>query len=296
MARGARKAPIFRNDKHCELFLALLSDLPARFDVAIHGYALMPNHVHLMLESRRGCLSRAMAYLLSRYTVRINAMHEWDGPLFRGRFHNRLVYRDEYWMHLLPYIHLNPIRARLVMEPSQARWTSHRFYAGGESPPHWLVTDEISAMLAPLGGYERYLGEVRANRGEAPDGFDVVVFEAGRSMSDETERPAPKPKENRTIPPSALLAALCRHGQVTRSSLRETRYGRMGNPARIAAAFLLVIRSGLRHREVGALLAMNEVDVTKAITKVRAERGTGSSLDRFVNALLFEKIEIKSGK
>jgi REP element-mobilizing transposase RayT len=296
MVRGARRAPIFRNVKHNELFLALLSELPARFGVAIHGYALMPNHVHLMLESRRGCLSRAMSYLLSRYTVRVNAMHEWDGPLFKGRFHNRLVYRDEHWLHLLAYIHLNPVRARLVMKPAQATWTSHRFYAGSEAPPPWLETTELAEMFTPLGGYERYLAEVRSNRGEAPDGFDVVVFEAGRTMSDETERPPPRPRDSRLVRPSTLLAALCRRAGVSRASLRETRYGRIGNPARIAAAFLLVIRSGLKHREVGALLAMREVDVTKAITKVRAERDTESPLDRIVRALLSEKIEIKSGK
>jgi REP element-mobilizing transposase RayT len=290
MGRGARKAPIFRNDADCELFLTLVSELPARFDIAVHGYALMPNHFHLMLESRRGEISRAMAYLLSRYTVRVNAMHEWDGPLFRGRFHNRLVYRDEHWLHLLAYIHLNPVRARLVMKPDQARWTSHRFYAGRKPPPPWLTTGELREMFEALGGYSKYLAEARANRGDPPDGFDVVAFRAGRAVSDESERPAPKPKAVRIVPPSAMLSALCRRADVRRSSLKETRYGRIGNPARIAAAFLLVHRSGLKHREVGALLAMNEVDVTKAITKVRTERGTNSPLDRLVSALLVVKI------
>ena len=296
MARGARKAPIFLNDKHCGLFLALLAEFPTRFDVAIHGYALMPNHFHLMLESRRGELSRAMAYLLSRYTVSVNQLHEWDGPLFRGRFHNRLVYRDEHWLHLLAYLHLNPVRARLVMKPEQARWTSHRYYASKELPPPWLTADELLDMFEAVGGYAKYLAEVRANRGEPPDGFDVVAFQAGRSMSDETEKPAPRPPKTHIVSPLALLSAVCRHAEVSRASLKETRYGRTGNPARLAAAFLLVQRAGLRNREVGHLLEMNEVDVSKAITKVRSERGTDSPIDRLVSVLLVETIREKIGK
>jgi putative transposase len=295
MARGARMAPVFRADAHCELFLALLSELPARFDMRVHGYALMPNHFHLMLESGRGCLSRAMSYLLSRYTVQVNKLHEWDGPLFRGRFHNRLVHRDEHWLHLLAYLHLNPVRARLAMKPAQATWTSHRFYAGLETPPSWLSIAELSEMYEAVGGYEHYLAEERANRGDRPDGFDVVVFEAGRSMSDETERPAKMPAKEVLVRPAALLSALCRHARVKRVSLRGTQYGRVGNPARIAAAHLLVYRAGLKHREVGALLDMREVDVTKALTKVRAESGTDSALDRLVRALMSEKIKEKSG-
>jgi putative transposase len=290
MSRGARKAPIFRNDAHCELFLALVSELPARFGIAVHGYALMPNHFHLMIESRRGELSRAMAYLLSNYTVSVNKLHDWDGPLFRGRFHNRLVYRDEHWMHLLAYLHLNPVRARLVMKPEQARWTSHPCYAGKNPPPPWLETGQLTEMFDAVGGYARYLADVRANRGEPPDGFEVVAFQAGRSMSDETVKPALKPRRAHVISPLALLTAVCRRAEVSRASLKETQYGRTGNPARLAAAFLLVQRAGLINREVGHLLAMNEVDVSKAIAKVRSERGTNSLIDRLVSAILIETI------
>ncbi|HUT78334.1 MAG TPA: transposase, partial [Polyangia bacterium] len=111
MSRGARRAPIFRDDIHCGLFLDLLSGLPERFGVDVHGYALMPNHFHLMLESGRGRISNAMAWLLSRYTVQVNRLHRWDGPLLRGRFHNRMVWHEQHWLHLLAYLHLNPVRA-----------------------------------------------------------------------------------------------------------------------------------------------------------------------------------------
>jgi len=49
MGRGARRAPIFKVESDCGLFVALLSELPERFDIRVHGFALMPNHYHLMV-------------------------------------------------------------------------------------------------------------------------------------------------------------------------------------------------------------------------------------------------------
>ena len=84
MNRGARSEPVFLDDGARALFIQVLSELPARFGVAIHGYALMPNHYHLMLESVRGDLPRAMRHLGGEFTRCLNRRHRWDGPLFRG--------------------------------------------------------------------------------------------------------------------------------------------------------------------------------------------------------------------
>src|SRR5688572_1964032 len=91
MNRGARRAPIFVNDLTCGAFLDVLGELPERFGVVVHAYALMPNHFHLLLETPRGNLSRAMKHLEGVYSQRLNATYEWDGPLFRGRFRNEVV-------------------------------------------------------------------------------------------------------------------------------------------------------------------------------------------------------------
>lgn len=152
MSRGARRQPVFLNEAHYALFLALLSELPERFSVAIHGFALMPNHFHLMIVSLFGFLSKAMAYLLSRYTMEVNKKHAWDGPLFRGRFHSLPVEREEHWMHLLPYLHYNPVRAGLVDKPNQWPWTSHRFYSGQLDPPPWLKIGTLEKNTIQLEG------------------------------------------------------------------------------------------------------------------------------------------------
>ena len=294
MGRGARRAPVFKDDRSCQLFLSLLAELPERFDIGVHGFAIMPNHYHLMLESRRGNLSRAMAFLLSRFTVGINRLHgSWDGPVFRGRFHNRVVYLDQHWTHLLCYIHLNPVRARCVVNPDHTRWTSHAFYAG-KRPPSWLTTSELLEMLEPLGGYQRYLRDIRARRGDAPDGFDAVVFRGGRSMSDETVK-APT-VQRRTVPAREILAAVAREAGVPLSSLSRSAFGPTGNPARLVAAHLLSCLGGLTHGEVGRLLDMSDYDVSKALRKVRERRDSGDAVAMIIGALEKGGWRVASGR
>lgn len=294
MGRGARRAPVFKDDRSCALFLAILAELPERFDVAVHGFAIMPNHYHLMLESHRGNLSRAMAFLLSRFTVGINRLHEnWDGPVFRGRFHNRVVYLDQHWTHLLCYIHLNPVRARRVVNPEQARWTSHAYYAG-TPPPAWLTTCELEQMLKPLGGYRRYLREVRTHRGDIPDGFDAVAFRGGRTVSDETVKAPPAPK--RTVPSREILAVVAREAGIAIPDLTRAVYGPKGNPARLVAAHLLSCLGGLPHREVGRLLSMSENDVSKALRKVRLRRDSSDAVAALLEALEANGWRVASGR
>ena len=85
----------------------------------------MPNHFHLMVESVYGNLSDAMKLLSARHVQEMNRRPGWDGSLFRGRFHSKVVYEDAHWQHLLAYVHLNPVEARLAMTPTQYQWTSH---------------------------------------------------------------------------------------------------------------------------------------------------------------------------
>ena len=75
-------------------------------------------------------LSQAMCFLTGRYSRDLNRRFEWDGPLFRARYKNRVVEDEDYWRDLLAYIHLNPVKAGLATSPDNADWTSHQAYTG----------------------------------------------------------------------------------------------------------------------------------------------------------------------
>ena len=96
MNRAIRKEALFLDDDACALFLDTLAEVPDRFGARIHGFALMPDHYHLMVEVPRGNLSDVMKHVGATYTQAWNRQHAHDGPIFRGRFRNQLVEDDPY--------------------------------------------------------------------------------------------------------------------------------------------------------------------------------------------------------
>lgn len=173
--RSRSDVDLFVSDEECLEFLDLLSDLPARFGVGVVAFCLMPNHYHLMLRSHRGNLSVAMAWLQSEFSGRVNRRRGLKGPLFRTRFGNRLV-EDEAWWRFLPvYLHLNPVKARLIAHPDRFLWSSHPYFAGRHPLPEWLEAGELLAELGGARGYAEYLAEVMMGRQDAPEGFEAGI-------------------------------------------------------------------------------------------------------------------------
>jgi putative transposase len=287
MNRGARREPLFYTDHHCAEFIGFLSELPRRFGLAVHAYALMPNHFHLSIESTRGELSRGMAFVAGRYAEWLNANHQgWDGPVYRGRFKSKLVESEEHW-HFLPiYLHLNPVRSGLVGHVSLSSWTSHGAYSGEEAVPVWLTVSDLLAGYGGHRGYSDYLREVNLGRSGPPDGFERVLFEKSRRRKGQDD------SESRiTVAPVAsdqvlrVVAGAC---GVAPDELRVTRRGRQGNLPRRLAAYALVVFAGLKAAEAAAILDMHPVRVSQCIAGLRQKRHR----NRVVGELMSEIAEM----
>ena len=143
MNRGARREAVFLSDDHALIFLECMGRMAERFGIEIHAFVLMPNHYHMLLRSVRGNLSRAMQFFGGEYTRRINILHRWDGPIFRGRFRSELIEEEQHLRQVVPYIHLNPCRAGLVIRPQEFLWSSYSDYSGEATPQPWLIRREI---------------------------------------------------------------------------------------------------------------------------------------------------------
>ena len=115
MARGNRREPIFRDDDDRRFFLQTLSEACERTGWQIHAWVLMGNHYHVCIETPEPNLVAGMGWLQNTYTRRFNIRHRLWGRLFGDRYKSVLVEgRGEYYLSLLDYIHLNPVRAALV--------------------------------------------------------------------------------------------------------------------------------------------------------------------------------------
>ena len=116
MSRGDRQNDIFRDDRDRDVFLDTLSEACQRQGWIIHAYVLMGNHYHLLLETPEPNLIVGMKWLQGTYTQRFNRRHKEWGHLFQGRYKALLVQSEEgeYFSTVASYIHLNPVRARLM--------------------------------------------------------------------------------------------------------------------------------------------------------------------------------------
>ena len=125
--RGINREPCFfaEEDYHC--YLHWLEESARACGCAIHAYALMTNHVHLLLTpSATGMPSRLMQSLGRRYVQYVNRFYRRTGSLWEGRYKSSVVNAEDYLLACQRYIELNPVRAGMVNDPGQYRWSSYR--------------------------------------------------------------------------------------------------------------------------------------------------------------------------
>jgi putative transposase len=128
--RGNNGAACFFNDADRRFYLKCLTDAAARRGCAIHAYALMTNHVHLLVTPSVAGAIAMMMQDLSRYVRVINVIHRRTGSLWEARYRSSLVASESYLLNCHRYIELNPVRAGLVSDAASYRWSSHLHYAG----------------------------------------------------------------------------------------------------------------------------------------------------------------------
>ena len=130
-SRGNLRDRIFFKDRDKNKFLQILKRTKERYSYVLHAYALMDNHYHLIMETPKGNLSQSMQNINTSYTVYVNRKYQRNGHLFQGRYKAILVDQNEYLLSLSRYIHLNPVRARIVERPEQSPWSSYSYFING---------------------------------------------------------------------------------------------------------------------------------------------------------------------
>ena len=149
MNRGDQREDIFRDDKDRQRFLATLGEACGKTEWQVQAYCLMRNHFHLVLETPQPNLVFGMKWLLGVYTKRFNIRHKLCGHLFAGRYKALVVEGsgNGYLRTVCDYVHLNPVRARLL--PPEAAlesfaWSSYGEYLKPASQrPGWLRVDRL---------------------------------------------------------------------------------------------------------------------------------------------------------
>jgi putative transposase len=130
--RGNCRQATFFDDADYTRYLGWLREGAMREGCAIHAYALMTNHVHLLVTPQdAGAISRLIQFVGRRYVTYVNDCYARSGSLWEGRHKGCVISSDGYLLACMRYIELNPVRAGMVAAPGNYRWSSYRVNSTG---------------------------------------------------------------------------------------------------------------------------------------------------------------------
>lgn len=166
--RGNNRQAIFSGTGDYELLLALIDEHARKQHVAVHGYVLMSNHFHLLAtpETDDG-IPHMMQAVGRRYVRNYNLRQARTGTLWEGRYRSTLIQAERYLLACMVYMDLNPVRAGMVQDPADYRWSSHLHYLGRRvdklitpHPLYWELGN------TPFARDEAYAALVRSGIGD----------------------------------------------------------------------------------------------------------------------------------
>ena len=130
LSRGNNRQVIFGGDEDYLKMLSLVAETKRKLPFYLYAYCLMPNHLHMLVERREDAISRVMHRVLTGYCMYHNRKYKKVGHVVQGRYKAILCQSDQYLAELVRYIHLNPVRAKMVRKPEAYFYSSHRAYVG----------------------------------------------------------------------------------------------------------------------------------------------------------------------
>jgi len=226
MARGIERREIFKDDKDRKSFLGRLATILEETQTQCYAWALIPNHFHILLRTGTTQLSKVMRRLMTGYAVTFNIRHRRSGHLFQNRYKSVVCEEDTYLLELTRYIHLNPLRARLVEDLKSLDkypWAGHSVLIGKQKNPlvpeippfieedKYLAEKTVEDVLRYFGenlkdarrNYHRFVEKgIKHGRREDLQGGGLI-----RSSGGDTSVLSPKRKEDRELSDERILGS-----------------------------------------------------------------------------------------
>ena len=170
MSRGNARQDIVLDDADREKRRDWLRRTVEVYGWRMHAFVLMRNHDHLFIETPEPNLSAGMQYLNGSYTSYFNRRHRRCGHLFQGRFKGHLIEERGYFLEVSRYLHLNPVRAKVVARPEQYPWSSYGGYQRASRTVAWVTYDQVLGEFGVKGSIARraYTRFVRAGVEKPP--------------------------------------------------------------------------------------------------------------------------------
>ncbi len=263
-SRGDRQEDIFLCDEDRQDWLDVLETVCDRFNWVVHAFCQMTNHYHLLLETVDGNLSKGMRQLNGLYTQRFNRRHRMVGHLFQGRYKAILVQKEAYLLELTRYVVLNPLRAHMVNDLNDWRWSSYPIVMEQAAIPQWLDADWLLGQFGTGRSLARqhYREFVMSGKG-VPSPLQATRHQLLLGDDAFVER-------HRQPPNGDALRELSKaHRKSVALSLDEYR---MRYPDRDEAMAQTYLSGAYSMAEIGQYFGVHYMTVSRAVRKFEADR------------------------
>ena len=225
---GNRGQSVFQNSADGNAWIEILEGVCGRFGCRCFGYCLMSDGYHLVIETPKPNLSKAIRQLNGVYTQRSNRLHDTGGHVFRGRYKSIVVEKEEYLLPLMAHIFLLPLRAGFVKHPNQFKWSSCRYLYGKDEAPEYIDLEWFSeGFSSDTDSFDGFLeeshsrdviSETRKQIYLGNDEFIKLVQEKTKKSS----RSKDIPRSQVTKPVSSVLTDLERSGHSRNEAIAKT--------------------------------------------------------------------------
>lgn len=296
ICRGNNRQAIFRDDADRKRYLEKLSFYCQEKNVELLSYCLLSNHVHLLVETPEGNLSKMMQAFQTSYTVYFNKRHGRTGHVFEQRYKAMVVDKNNYLLQVSRYIHLNPVSARIVERPQDFRWSSYTAYLKGKG----LTALKTESILGYFSGsksrrirqYGDYVEGDRAEntRNPAPEPIKQI-FIGDEDFVDAVRRKGKKSfVDDARYSFKQIVEAVCGVMGADREEIREPKRSEKVQRCREILCYI-----ARRHGEVGLpelarFLQVKELStashaVRRAQARLKNDSGFGRRVDQVLKRL-----------
>jgi REP element-mobilizing transposase RayT len=293
-ARALARHKLYRTASEAQDFVDRLPGLREGFGVRCHGYCLLPNHYHLLLETPQANLSRALHRLNAGFTATTNARRGRKGSLLQSRYRALLIEARPWLLSLSVYLHLNPLRRKLSERPEQYPWSSAGAFIDPRRCPPWLETSRVFALAGDVECYRELLAEGVRHPPKAPWpmvwrqtvlGGDDLRQRVLALVAERDPREIPGFSATCSSGPSLdrVVETVAEYTGVPAESVYRGKFQRV--LARKLAIYLARRFTGLTLREIGVAFGVDYTTVHMAARRVEDLRGGDETVDELLGEI-----------
>lgn len=187
MVRGNERKKIFMSDEDRERFVSILREKSRQKEFSILAYCLMDNHIHLLLQEGKDQLNRIMKRISVSYVFYFNKKYKRTGHLFQDRFKSEPVEDERYLLSAVRYIHNNPVKAKLVEDPAQYRWSSYGEYINSDDAGDGLINRDFILTMFSVDKAKAIKMFIEFSKEVSNDRFIDIEEKTGQEKTIQTE-------------------------------------------------------------------------------------------------------------